>query len=179
MGKKDPNRNELANLSRLEMSVMGVVWELGDCSSAEVTQAFSRKRPLAPTTIRSVLANLRKKGYLKPIPTIERGFRMRATVKRDAVARSTLGDLVKHLGIPAEERGITFVNGKLAALPGLDVDLSTMLHDGDRVGISHNKAMWPFQYRFGAQLTPELKESFRQREDRGIHHAYTKSEEES
>jgi sulfur carrier protein ThiS len=91
----------------------------------------------------------------------------------------TLGDLVAHLEIPAEERGITFVNGSLAALPGMDVDLSTVLHDGDRVGISHNKSMWPFQYRFGAQLTPELKESFRQREDRGIHHAYTKSEEEA
>jgi hypothetical protein len=91
----------------------------------------------------------------------------------------TLGDLVTHLEIPAEERGITFVNGSLAALPGLDVDLSTVLHNGDRVGISHNKSMWPFQYRFGAQLTPELKESFRQREDRGIHHAYTESEEEA
>jgi len=91
----------------------------------------------------------------------------------------TLGDLVDRLEIPAEERGITFVNGSLAALPGLDVDLSTVLHDGDRVGISHNKSMWPFQYRFGAQLTPELKESFRQREDRGVHHAYTKSEEEA
>ncbi|MBN1978501.1 MAG: MoaD/ThiS family protein [Anaerolineae bacterium] len=91
----------------------------------------------------------------------------------------TLGELVDRLEIPAEERGITFVNGSLAALPGLDVDLSTVLHDGDRVGISHNKSMWPFQYRFGAQLTPELEESFRRREDRGIHHAYTKSDEKS
>jgi len=92
---------------------------------------------------------------------------------------STLGDLVSHLGVPAQERGITFVNGQLAALPGLNVDLGKVLHDGDRVGISHNKSMWPFQYRFGAQLTPELRESFRQREDRGIHHAYTKSEEDA
>ncbi|MHC4405870.1 MAG: BlaI/MecI/CopY family transcriptional regulator [Planctomycetota bacterium] len=92
--KKAGQRPEL---SRLELDIMDVVWELGDCSSAEVTQVFSRKRQLAPTTIRSVLANLRKKGYLKPIPTIERGFRMRATVKRDEVARSTLGDLVASL----------------------------------------------------------------------------------
>lgn len=90
---------------------------------------------------------------------------------------STLGDLIKRLGIPAEERGITFVNGNLAALPGLGVDLGTVLHDGDRVGISHRKSMWPFQYRFGAQLTPELRESFRERQDRGIHHAYTSEEE--
>ena len=92
---------------------------------------------------------------------------------------STLGDLIQHLGIPAEERGITFINGNLAALPGLDVDLGAVLHDGDRVGISHRKSMWPFQYRFGAQLTPELRESFRERQDRGIHHAYTKSAEKS
>jgi sulfur carrier protein ThiS len=94
-------------------------------------------------------------------------------------AESTLADLVDRLGIPAEERGITFINGSLAALPGVDVDLSTVLQDGDRVGISHNKSMWPFQYRFGAQLTPELRESFRQREDRGVHHAYTKAKEKS
>jgi hypothetical protein len=88
-----------------------------------------------------------------------------------------VGDLVRQLGIPAEERGITFVNGNLAALPGLEVELNIALHDGDRVGISHPKSMWPFQYRFGAQLTPELEERFRQRQDRGVHHAYTKPDE--
>jgi sulfur carrier protein ThiS len=91
---------------------------------------------------------------------------------------STVGDLVHRLGIPAEERGITFVNGNLAALPGLQADLNVVLHDGDRVGISHRKSMWPMQYRFGAQLTPELEETFREREDRGVHHAYTLSDDE-
>lgn len=90
---------------------------------------------------------------------------------------STVGDLVRQLGVPAEERGITFVNGNLAALPGLEADLDLVLHDGDRVGISHPKSMWPFQYRFGAQLTPELEERFRQGQDRGVHHAYTKTDE--
>ena len=91
-------------LSRLELEIMSVVWRLGDCSSAEVTAAFAEQRPLAPTTIRSVLANLRRKGYLEPIPTIERGFRMRATVKREAVARSSLSSLVRQLfgGLPSE-----------------------------------------------------------------------------
>jgi len=36
-------------------------------------------------------------------------------------AGSTVGDLVRRLGIPAEERGITFVNGNLAALPGVSI----------------------------------------------------------
>ena len=90
---------------------------------------------------------------------------------------STVGDLIRRLGIPAEERGITFVNGNLAALPGLEADLDLVLNDGDRVGISHRKSMWPMQYRFGAQITPQLEEMFRQREDRGVHHAYTKPDE--
>ena len=86
---------------------------------------------------------------------------------------STLGDLIDYLGIPREERGITFVNGSLAAMPGLDADLGAILHNGDRIGISHRKSMWPMQYRFGAQATPDLQESFRKRSDRGLHHTYT------
>lgn len=107
----------------------------------------------------------------------EASRRSHAHLNVDMPEGSTLADLVNHLGIPAEERGITFVNGNLAALPGLDIDLDVVLRDGDRVGISHRKSMWPMQYRFGAQLTPQLEETFRQREDRGVHHAYTEPDE--
>lgn len=86
---------------------------------------------------------------------------------------STMQDLLDHLALPSEEKGITFINGKLAALPGVDADRGVELHDGDRVGISHRRSMWPFQYRFGASLDGKLQETFRQRDDRGIHHAYT------
>jgi len=88
---------------------------------------------------------------------------------------STMEDLLRHLGIPASEQGITFVNGNLAALPGLEADLALTLRDGDRVGISHRKSMWPMQYRLGAHLTPQLEETFHQRDDRGIHHDYTQA----
>jgi hypothetical protein len=90
---------------------------------------------------------------------------------------STVGVLVKRLGIPSEERGITFINGNLAALPGLEADLSVVLNAGDRVGIFHSRSMWPFQYRFGAHTTAELQAAFREREDRGVRHAYTKKME--
>ena len=91
-------------------------------------------------------------------------------------AGSTVGDLVELLEIPAEERGIAFINGNLAALPGLEADLSVTLSTDDRVGIFHRRSMWPFQYRFGAHTTPELQEAFREREDRGVRHAYTEDE---
>lgn len=90
-------KQDRPELSRLETEIMNVIWDLGECSSAEVTAEFSRKRALAPTTIRTVLANLRKKGYLEPVPTIERGFRLRATVGRDSVAKRTLKGLVASL----------------------------------------------------------------------------------
>jgi len=90
---------------------------------------------------------------------------------------STMQGLLDLLELPSEEKGITFINGSLAALPGLDSDRETVLQDGDRVGITHRKSMWPFQYRFGASQTGDLKETFREQGDRGIHHAYTKVEE--
>ena len=100
-----------------------------------------------------------------------------AHLSLDLPENTTMGDLLEQLGLPPEERGITFINGKLAALPGLNADLDVSLQDGDRVGISHNKSMWPFQYRFGASQTDEVQDTFRKRKDRGIHHAYTKLDE--
>ncbi len=90
---------------------------------------------------------------------------------------STVAHLLDLLRLPPEEKGITFINGKLAAMPGVDTDRDVELHDDDRLGISHRRSMWPFQYRFGASLDETLKDSFRQRKDRGIHHAYTKPDE--
>jgi len=86
---------------------------------------------------------------------------------------SRLKHLLDYLELPSEEKGITFVNGNLAAMPGVDTEHEVELHDGDRVGISHRRSMWPFQYRFGASLDETLRDSFRERKDRGIHHAYT------
>jgi hypothetical protein len=91
---------------------------------------------------------------------------------------SKMRDLLDHLELPSEERGITFVNGDLACLPGLDADLDCVLYDGDRVGISHPKSMWPYQYRFGAAITPQMQETFQERKDGGVRHAYTQPEED-
>jgi len=76
---------------------MLVVWELGECTSGEVILAFHKRRTLAPSTLRNVLAKLRTKGYLKPIPTIGRGFLLRPTVQRQAVAHSTLKTVLASL----------------------------------------------------------------------------------
>jgi len=82
-------------------------------------------------------------------------------------------DLLNKLGIPSEERGITFINGQLTNMPGLSADLDRELRNGDRIALFSPKSMWPFQYRFGAGVSPELREAMKRRESGGIHHSYT------
>ena len=85
---------------------------------------------------------------------------------------STMSDLLKHLRIPDEERGITFVNGQLSAMPGLKPDLNHMLSEGDRVGIFHLQSMWPFQYRHGVKMTEEMDRVVATGKDSSLHHTY-------
>ena len=93
-GEKPLNAHDLPALSRLEQRIMGIVWNLGECSSAEVIAAHNEGEPLAETTIRTVLANLRKKGYIELVPTVERQHRLKPAVSRERVGRRTLKDLV-------------------------------------------------------------------------------------
>ena len=87
---------------------------------------------------------------------------------------STIADLLAHLKMPTEERGITFINGRLSAMPGLQPDLGHILQDGDRVGFFDLKSMWPFQYRHGAMMIDEMERALGAEKDRGLHHTYSK-----
>jgi hypothetical protein len=88
---------------------------------------------------------------------------------------STMTHLLAHLEMPTQERGITFINGRLSAMPGLQPDLSHILHDGDRVALFDLKSMWPFQYRHGAMLTDEMARAMNAEKDHGLHHTYKKN----
>jgi hypothetical protein len=85
-----------------------------------------------------------------------------------------MADLLTHLGMKTEERGITFINGQLSAMPGLQPDLGHILHDGDRVAFFDLKSMWPFQYRHGVMLTDEMAWAMDAEKDHGLRHTYKK-----
>jgi hypothetical protein len=87
---------------------------------------------------------------------------------------TTIADVLAHLGMPTEERGITFVNGRLSAMPGLQPDLGHRLHEGDRLAFFDLRSMWPFQYRHGAMLTDEMAQAMDGEKDHGLHHTYKK-----
>jgi predicted transcriptional regulator len=73
---------------------MQVVWDRGDATAAEVREALAGERPLADTTIHTVLSNLRRKGYIEPIPTVERSLRFAPCIRREQVARRSIRRLL-------------------------------------------------------------------------------------
>ena len=97
-----------------------------------------------------------------------------ANVKMYLPEGSTMADLLARLGMRTEERGITFINGQLSAMPGLQPDLGHILRDGDRVGLFDLNSMWPFQYRHGAMLTDEMAHAMDAAKDHGLRHTYNK-----
>ena len=52
------------NLGDLESEVMAVLWEKGECSVEDVRNALKPARPLAYTTVMTVMSRLAKKGLL-------------------------------------------------------------------------------------------------------------------
>ena len=92
------------DLSEMELDIMGIIWRLGECTSLQIIQEYCAKRPLAETTIRTVLANLRRKGYLELAATTAAVYVYRSAVSRESIARRNLRKLVGRLfgGSPKE-----------------------------------------------------------------------------
>lgn len=95
-----------------------------------------------------------------------------AKVALDLPDGSTVRDLLTALAMPTDARGITFINGDLSAMPGLQPDLDTELADGDRVAFFHSKSMWPFQYRHDVASTPAFRDAMASRVDQGLRSRY-------
>jgi predicted transcriptional regulator len=82
------------DLSPLELDIMNVIWDLGECTSADVVEAYQRKRALATTTIRTVMSNIRRKGFIEMAPSVESRARFRPRVTRREVARRSVKRLL-------------------------------------------------------------------------------------
>lgn len=82
-------------LTPLETMFMKVIWKKGSVTAAEMKEELEKKRPLADTTVHTVLANMRKKGFIEPVPTVERALRFGPKVSRDNVAGRSLKKVLK------------------------------------------------------------------------------------
>lgn len=104
----------------------------------------------------------------------EKGF---ASVQLELQQDSTVSDVLDKLNMPSEERGITFINGNLSALPGLQPDLDQQLNDGDRISFFDHRSMWPFQYRHGAAMASGLNQILNTDPEAVMHHKQSENKE--
>ncbi len=80
-------------------------------------------------------------------------------------------DLLHEIGIPEGERGYLFINAVLCDVPGLNTGNGQLLKDGDHLGIFSIDRIWPYQYRDGVNMSPELIAALKKHG--AMHHSYS------
>ena len=88
-------RRKQRTFTEFELEIMHVLWQQEEVTVEEVRRAFEEAgRPLALPTIRTMLAILRKKGYVTR-RRCGRGHVYRATVSADQARKCILKDILE------------------------------------------------------------------------------------
>jgi predicted transcriptional regulator len=58
-------KKSLDNLGELQEAIMEIVWAMGEATSRQVQERLSEKRPLAYTSVLSIMQRLEKAGWLR------------------------------------------------------------------------------------------------------------------
>jgi BlaI family penicillinase repressor len=77
-----------------ELEILRVLWERGAASLGEVCEALRRERPVATTTVATMLKVMLEKGLVRRKQTGGRGQQWSAVVTHAAAAKSMVGKLV-------------------------------------------------------------------------------------
>jgi predicted transcriptional regulator len=88
--KRDP---ESIILTRQELQIMKVVWELGSATVKDVCKVLTRQKPTAHTTILTLMGILEHKGVLMHM-RCGRAYIYRPLLSRNQATRNQVRDLV-------------------------------------------------------------------------------------
>ena len=89
-------------LSRFELEIMEILWELGEASVREVQEAIhERKRP-AYTTVQTIFARLEEKQAVRRTRKIGNAFLFEPLITRPSVYRRIIEDFLDLFGGSAE-----------------------------------------------------------------------------
>ena len=100
----------------LELLCLKALWELGEGNVTDVRQVVTQTRPLAYTTIMTVLDRLVRKGRLTR-RKVGRAFVYTPQGTRDALRRTALRELVDAFFDGSEEALLVFLRGQSAPAP--------------------------------------------------------------
>ncbi len=81
---------------RLELECLKVLWDLGEASVRAIQAEVSRTRPLAYTTVMTIMERLTRRGCVNRRKA-GRSFVYTAVLSRDAVRRIAIHDLVENV----------------------------------------------------------------------------------
>lgn len=87
---------ETVGLTGLQLSILDVLWERGEATTQDVWEVLTRARPLALTTVATIMSRLERKEVLTHRRE-GRQYVYRATVTRSDVRRSKVRELTEHL----------------------------------------------------------------------------------
>lgn len=83
-------------LTPLQLDVLQVLWDRGEASVNDVTEALRDARALAPTTIATLLARLEKRDVVRR-RRVERQDLWSATIAREEARRAMVDELARSL----------------------------------------------------------------------------------
>jgi predicted transcriptional regulator len=84
------------HLASLQLAIMQVLWERKKATVAEVRQALQATRPLAYTTVATMLSKMEQNGQVTH-RNVGRVLVYRPAVRREQVSRSMVSDLADRL----------------------------------------------------------------------------------
>ncbi len=102
---------ELPALSVVQLEIMNVVWERGECSVADVWKVLDERRGVSRNTVHTLVSRLEEKGWLTHRDA-SGGFLYQATVSREAAQQQSVQQMVETVfGGSAEGLVLALVSG--------------------------------------------------------------------
>jgi BlaI family penicillinase repressor len=116
-------------LTRQELAIMKVVWELGTATVKDVCNALSQSKPTAYTTVLTLMSILEEKGVLLHVRS-GRAYLYRSLLSRDQATRNQIRDLVTRFFDGRPERLIASVLETEAIAPEQLGGLANLIKPG-------------------------------------------------
>jgi predicted transcriptional regulator len=85
-------------LTKFELEIMNVVWNIGMASVREIQEKLPEQRRPAYTTVQTILNRLEEKGAVRRVKKIGNAFVFEAAVTRGAAHRRLIDDFLELFG---------------------------------------------------------------------------------
>jgi len=83
-------------LGRIQLKIMQVLWEHGSANARQITEALSREKPIAHSTVQTLLRKLEAKGAVRH-DVHDRTFVFKPLIDSRSVTQSATRDLLERL----------------------------------------------------------------------------------